>query len=584
MLAALSSPSACARWLALGLVVVAGCGSKNEIDKGGPPIFDDAGPGDTAVPSDLSVDCGMHHDRYTSPHRPITVMSSASSAAGIVSQTWSIESSPAGSSGLLETMDAFATLTPPVQGDYGLRFTAVDGRGESASCTITVHAVVGPPVAICPEEPMVFRTAAHVPVRIEGDAFDDVGVVSATWAITSQPEGSMPVIRVIAGPVVDFVSATPGEYQMTLTAVDADGAMDRCVVQVHVATPPTVECPTMPVTGPTRQPLTVTASAMDDGTIVSTTWTLDNRPADSAATIGPTTGTSTTITPDKRGVYELTFTATDDTGESASCMVTVIGLPSPPTVTCPDHVDTTPLATATVTATVVDDGTIVSQSWRSVSVPPGSRAGIPTPPNQLTTSVPTDLAGEYPVEIAVTDDDGNRATCTTVVRAVATEGLRVEVFWNTDGTDMDTHVMRPGGTTWTGSDDCNFRNCQGGSQLEWGAPGTDDNPHLDIDDTNGFGPENVNVDRPQPGVYRVGVHAWAGGAQVTVRIYCGGSTTEPRQSFGPVMISSSPQDQFWRVADVAIDGTSCTITSLANAAGQPDVRDEPGLHGSGAPR
>jgi hypothetical protein len=150
---------------------------------------------------------------------------------------------------------------------------------------------------------------------------------------------------------------------------------------------------------------------------------------------------------------------------------------------------------------------------------------------------------------------------------------------------MDTHVLEPGGTTWTIEDDCNFRNCQGGAVLDWGVPGvTIDDPHLDIDDTNGFGPENINIDRPVPGVYRVGVHAWGGAANVTVRIYCGGSTTEPRQSFGPVMISSSPQDQFWRIADVAIDGTSCTITPLADATGRPDVRDEPGMHGSGAPR
>ncbi len=562
--------------------LAAGCGSKSQIDQGGPPILSDAGL-DGARPSDLTVDCGRH-DRYTAPHRPISVHASSASQAGIASEGWSVARLPPGAIVSLEAMGQDATLDPPLRGEYDLRFTAMDLAGHTESCTVTVHAVVGPPVAICPETPMVFHTPAHVPVRIEGDAFDDVAVVSASWAVTRSPEGSMPVIRTVAGPIVDFVTATPGDYVLTLTAVDADGATSSCSVMVHVATPPEVVCPSMPVTGPTRRPLTVSASATDDGTVVSTTWELTNRPADSAATISPTSGTSTTITPDKRGQYELTFTATDDDGETSSCTVTVIGLPSPPDAICPPYVDTVPLGTATVVAMAVDDGAIVQTRWRSVSRPPGSRAGDPLPYDALTTVVPTDLAGEYPIELSVVDDDGNLATCRTVVRAVATEGLRVEVFWDTDGTDMDTHVMRPGGTTWVGDDDCNFRNCQGGALLEWGAPGDADNPHLDIDDTDGFGPENVNIDRPVPGTYRVAIHAWRGGGRTTVRIYCGGSTTEPRQSFGPIMISSEPQDQLWRVADVAIDGTSCTITSLFDASGRPDVRDEPGMHGGGAPR
>jgi len=232
----------------------------------------------------------------------------------------------------------------------------------------------------------------------------------------------------------------------------------------------------------------------------------------------------------------------------------------------------------------VDDGTIASTTWRNVSRPPGSRSADLSPANALTTMVPTDIAGEYPVELSVVDDDGNLVTCRTIVRAVATEGLRVEMFWDTDTTDMDTHVLEPGGTTWTTDDDCNFRNCQMGEVLDWGVPGaTDDNPHLDIDDTNGFGPENINIDRPATGTYRVGIHAWRGAGNVTVRIYCGGSTTEPRQTFGPVPLSSAPQDQFWRVADVAISGTSCTITPLFDATGRPDVRDEPGMHGGTPP-
>src|SRR5207249_4743222 len=105
---------------------------------------------------------------------------------------------------------------------------------------------------------------------------------------------------------------------------------------------------------------------------------------------------------------------------------------------------------------------------------------------------------------------------------------------------------------------------------DWGAAGERaDNPHLDLDAMDGFGPENINVDRPVPGVYRVGEHAVSGDASaVTVRLYCGGSRLEARATLGPVALGEA---QFWRVADVEVlpDG-NCRITSLASASG-PDV-------------
>jgi hypothetical protein len=556
--------------VSLGLTA---CGGKSQLRGSGVPPTDGGmrlDATDARIPGTLTVDCGRR-ERFTAPGRPLTVMGTTLSDSSIASEQWSIETTPPGSAPTLDSMGAVATLGPDLRGDYVLRFVGRDSAGLEGTCSVTVHVIVGPPVAICPEDP-TFRTPAGVPVRIEGDAFDDVAIVSATWAITSSPPGSMPVITEVAGPIIDFVSATSGDYELTLTAVDGEMAINQCVVIVHVATPPVVTCPTEPVTGLTRRPVSVTASATDDSAIVSETWVMFEQPAGSASTISPTAGPTTTLTPDRRGEYRLRFTATDDDGEMASCDVLVIGLPSPPEAICPPPIDTAPLTTVEVVGMAIDDGTIVSTTWRLLSRPMGSRAAEPTPSNMLRTQLTPDLAGEYPLELSVVDDDGNLATCQTTVRAVATEGLRVEIFWNTDGTDMDTHVMSPIGTTWGTGDDCYFGNCQGGSVLEWGGPGEEDNPHLDIDDTNGFGPENVNVDRPVPGTYRVGVHAWAGAADVTVRIYCGGTTTEPRQTFGPVFITSD-RSEFWRVADVVIDGTSCSISDLA-IGGRPNINGD----------
>ena len=81
-----------------------------------------------------------------------------------------------------------------------------------------------------------------------------------------------------------------------------------------------------------------------------------------------------------------------------------------------------------------------------------------------------------------------------------------------------------------GSDsDCYFGNCtpeDGG--LDWGVVNDNrDDPFLDLDDVAGVGPENINIEEPVDGVYRVLVHDWPDSVNnatnsVTVKIYLDG--------------------------------------------------------------
>lgn len=562
---------------ALSVVGVAGCGGKSALHPpwtprdGGPPRLDggplgrDAGP-DAGPASPLVVDCGRSA-RFTTTGRTVTLEATMASPDAIVETGWGLRSSPSGSSAVNDPTEGPRTaLSPDVLGDYALEFRARDAAGRTETCTVTVSAIVGPPVAICPEDALL--APVGTPLRLDGDAFDDVAVVSVSWRQLEGPSTSRITIVGGAGAIVDVVADVAGSYSFELRATDADGSADTCVVSARFTAPPVVMCPEM-LSGPTRRPIAVHADASDESMIVQMLWELIAAPDGSTATLRPTSGEDTSITPDRRGEYLLRFTAIDDDGMSASCTTQVIGLPSPPDVTCPATIDTAPLSEATVTATAVDDGRIVTWRWRRASRPPGSAAGDPTPTDAATTQIRTDLAGEYVLEVTATDDDGMTDTCTTTVRAIASEGLRIEVSWNTDGTDMDTHLLSPIATRWFAEDDCYYGNCQGGG-LSWFGPGPDDDPSLDIDDTNGFGPENINIERPRDGTYRVGIDAFSGAASVVVNIYCGGSTTTPRRTFGPVFITSS-SDDLWRVADVAIAGSSCTITDLS-VGGRPNIR------------
>jgi uncharacterized protein YfaP (DUF2135 family) len=95
--------------------------------------------------------------------------------------------------------------------------------------------------------------------------------------------------------------------------------------------------------------------------------------------------------------------------------------------------------------------------------------------------------------------------------------FRVQLTWvSNPSSDLDLHLVRPGGVFASGND-CYFGNCTG-TGLTWGSG----NPRLDVDDTDGFGPENIYLTTgAESGLYRVIIHDWDGtvGEVATVRIY-----------------------------------------------------------------
>ncbi len=71
-------------------------------------------------------------------------------------------------------------------------------------------------------------------------------------------------------------------------------------------------------------------------------------------------------------------------------------------------------------------------------------------------------------------------------------GLRVTLFWDTNGTDVDLWVTDPDG------EKCYFAHTTTASGLA-----------LDVDDVNGYGPENITCLTPPPGEYLVQVHYYS---------------------------------------------------------------------------
>lgn len=241
---------------------------------------------------------------------------------------------------------------------------------------------------------------------------------------------------------------------------------------------------------------------------------------------------------------------------------------SAPSLTCPADLRVDVLATTSLAATRTSTSPIVRRRWTVEDEPLGSSLA-PSPRDQPSTSIRPLLYGDYRLRYTEIDDDLETSSCETVVSAGTRDALRVELIWNPTipeelhASDVDMHLLHPDATAWWNDLDCYF----GNGRPEWDDPVTEeDNPRLDLDDTSGRGPENINILAPSPGQsYRVGAHYFSdhgyGPAAVYVNVYCYGQIS---QRFGPVTLTN---DQFWKIADVRVDTSSCTVAPL----GRPNV-------------
>jgi hypothetical protein len=454
-------------------------------------------------------------------------------------------------------------LVPDLVGDYLLRFEASAGRGVD-SCTVNIQARALNPMVFCPKES---RGTTDRDLVLTGDGKDDDGPVKLSWSV-SPP---LATLTPTEGPTTRFRAGRAGTYVVTLTATDIDGAQASCSTTVLVLAAPMAMCPPSGEMYARRRDATFEAR-LDNPRGLTTTWTLLKRPAGSRAELNPRDQLFTDINPDVVGEYVLEFVARSLDGLESRCQTSFLAVTEAPTLDCSD-VDTRPLTDTDITAGLNDNGDIARWEWALVSQPPGSAVRPMFPAGDAFTFRP-DLAGDYGFTLSVTDDEGLSAACKFVVHAAAEEGLRVEMFWDTPDTDMDLHLLSPLARRWfdeTTHQDCFYSNCTG-TPPNWSNQSTElDDPHLDLDDTDGLGPENINVDRPGPGIYRVGVHNFSGlvKTNVTVRLYCGGSRLEPRVTLGPVTLT---EEQVWKAADVETfaDGR-CDVKKIVNPDGSPVV-------------
>jgi hypothetical protein len=376
-------------------------------------------------PSPPSANAGPNQT-ITLPINSVTLTGSGSETNGtIVSYAWTQAGGPStatlGSAGQAQT-----TAGGLVQGTYVFLLTVTDNSGKTASATVTIIVkpavvVVGLPSANAGSNQTI--TLPTNSVTLTGSGSESNGtIVSYTWTEVSGPStatfGTAGQASTTAGGLV------AGIYRFQLTITDALGVSASATVQVTVN--PAAVVPGAPsanagsdqtITLPTNS-VTLTGSGTEtNGTIVSYAWTQVSGP--STATISAAGNAVTGISGLVQGVYKFQLTVTDNSGVTATDVVTVTVNPA---VVAPG----TPVANAGANQTITlptnsvtlagsgseTNGTIVSYAWTQVSGPSTATLGTA---GQATTTAGALIAGVYRFQLTITDGSGVTASATVQV-------------------------------------------------------------------------------------------------------------------------------------------------------------------------
>jgi len=212
-------------------------------------------------------------------------------------------------------------------------------------------------------------------------------------------------------------------------------------------------------------------------------------------------------------------------------------------------------------------------------------------PAQSNFSLWLPLAGRYVVRLHVRNNLGITSGVTDTsdieIFAIPNSRMHIQLVWDHPTNDQDLHVtsVATGDMVCGAPGDCFWGNCK----LECLQPDSDcrdapqwfssdpayegPNPRLDIDDTHGLGPENINIDAPLPDRYRLYVHYYTlvdrsdDATQSTVRIYIDGQlVAEYRRVLEP--------DDIWRVAEIEWfpDNSSLVMGATSDGGGQGAVK------------
>lgn len=374
---------------------------------------------------------------------------------------------------------------------------------------------------------------SNVPLEVIGaelsaDSDPNIQIVSVPETVPARSRGT---VRMSTRPLVT------GTIEATLIVTAEDEALPEPVAEAQIilhsvdlglpdisVTPDVVTFTDVGLLSAAQQTITIRNSGIRDLIIDETRYVPDVE-ADEAIRLVTPIQPGWAISPGESITTNIAFSPEDTTPSSGHVLIRSndpdeleVQVPiSGQGVTCPvavaalidDGIELKPFDTVRLDGrdsyTETPGTTIATYEWAIEQRPVGSTATPQTPALERT-DLTLDLAGNYVVRLTVTDDRGVRSCNDAIVPLFAKPDadLHIQLVWDHPTADLDLHMLKEGGQPFTHEGDVYFSN----RTPDW-FPIPEQNPRLDVDDSGGYGPENINVGKPAPGSkWTILVHYW----------------------------------------------------------------------------
>lgn len=354
--------------------------------------------------------------------------------------SWDLVEKPAASKAGLMIDPKTARLNTDTAGVYKVRARATDPRGAYSETVYPFEAFGSAPQVV-----VLTKIDTTTPVDAGGTTVSgttgylmslsgagssnpDGTPLSYAWTLVSKPAGSATSLDSATGPFAQMTPDVLGNYVVKLVITAPSGIASSYVTTVAVknrrpvasigsnATPVALPSgPTLRLPANTSVTLRGTTSLDADGDALTYLWTLASKPAGSAAVLSATNQSTTQLTTDLSGSYQVVLRVTDPAGAYSEQTLTVASGNAAP-VAVIDKSSLSVLAGAVSTASAGlsydDDGDTLSYSWALDAKPAASSAALSSSAAVL--SFTPDIAGTYVASVTVSDGKASSVAYVTI--------------------------------------------------------------------------------------------------------------------------------------------------------------------------
>jgi PKD domain len=249
----------------------------------------------------------------------------------VVSKAWQILEQPAGSRAQLSGSGERYQFTPDVLGTYRLKVRVQDVRGGWGDTVYTLSVLNRPPEANAAVNATPVAAISYSSARVQsraslslrgGASFDaDGDPLSYNWSLSSAPAGSTASLGGVSGVDTSITFDADGDFSIVLRVTDSKGAYSDRQVTIKVGeAPPVVVYDHNNWTSLVGSPATANVgySHSPQGKPLTYLWTMDARPAGSAAAIAAATSAQLAFVPDLPGQYVASVVVSDGTLKSSA--------------------------------------------------------------------------------------------------------------------------------------------------------------------------------------------------------------------------------------------------------------------------